>query len=125
MTDDVSRAPTGDRHLPPVVRTALPILVVMVAIIGAYLFGTTRPAVSIHTAVPSSVEGAISIEADGWTYGVPLDGVEWIDSQNAWHESGRPECLPPIGTTRSVTFGAVEVTVHGTTWRPVVWVDCR
>ena len=103
----------------------LPVLVVVVVIIGAFLFGTTRPAVSIHTAVPSSAEGAISIEADGWTYGVPLDGVEWIDAGNVWHDGGRPTCLPPAGTTRPVTFGAVEVTVQGSTWRPVVWVDCR
>ena len=125
MTQEASQGATDGGRVPAVVRRFLPVLVLVAAIVGSYLFGTTRPAVSIHTAVPSSVEGAISIEADGWSYGVPLDGVEWIDSQNAWHESGRPECLPPTGTTRSVTFAAVEVTVHGTTWRPVVWVDCR
>jgi hypothetical protein len=89
------------------------------------LVGVARPAIATHVGIPSSAEGAISIEADGWTYSVPLDGVAWIDSTNSWRDGDRPECLPPTGTTRPVTFGAVEVTVEGSTWRPVVWVDCR
>jgi hypothetical protein len=102
-----------------------PRLLAAAAVVLAYFLGTLRPAVGIHTAVPSSAEGAITIMADGLSYGVPLDGVRWVDSAGSWHESGRPECLPPEGTTRAVTFGAVEVTVEGSTWRPVVWVDCR
>jgi ribose 1,5-bisphosphokinase PhnN len=105
------------------------LLVVAVAVSAALaawlLIGATHQTVSIHTAVPSSAEGAISIEADGWTYGVPLDGVRWIDETNTWHQDGRPDCLPAAGTTLPVTFGAVEVTVEGVGWRPVVWVDCR
>ena len=109
-------------------RRAVVVLVVAVAVLAlaAWLVGgATRQIVSIHTAVPSSAEGAISIEADGWTYGVPLDGVVWIDAQNVTHDDGRPDCLPAEGTTRPVTFAAVTVTVEGRTWRPVVWVDCR
>ena len=97
-------------------------LIALVAI--AFYVGTTRPAVAIHTAVPSSAEGAISIDADGWTYSVPLDGAQWVDAAG-WHESGRPSCLPPEGTNVAVRFGSIEVTVEGTAWRPVVWVDCR
>jgi hypothetical protein len=110
-------------------RSRFVLAVVAIAVLGALaawlLVGVTRQTVSIHTAVPSSAEGAISIEAAGWTYGVPLDGVRWIDGTNTWHEDGRPECLPASGTTLPVTFAAVEVTVNGATWRPVVWVDCR
>jgi hypothetical protein len=99
------------------------VLVLLVA--AAFYLGTTRPAVSMHTAVPASASGAISIEADGWTYSVPLDGVEWIDGHGSWHDSERPSCLPPGGTTSPVTFASVQVTVEGSTWRPVVLVDCR
>jgi hypothetical protein len=122
--EDSVPAQDGSRISPSVlVGIALAVFVVG---LGAYLLvAAIRPVVSIHTGVPSSVEGAISIEADGWTYGVPLDGVRWIDSTNSWHGGGRPDCLPATGTTTPVTFGAVEVTVEGTTWRPVVWVDCR
>jgi hypothetical protein len=113
----------NDRRAPFV----LVAVAVAVLVAGAawLLGGATHQTVSIHTAVPSSAEGAISIEADGWTYGVPLDGVRWIDASNTWHEDGRPDCLPSTGTTLPVTFGAVEVTVEGVGWRPVVWVDCR
>ena len=77
------------------------VAVAALAVLGAWLlFGATRQTVSIHTAVPSSAEGAISIEADGWTYGVPLDGVRWIDGANTWHDGGRPDCLPAAGTSR-------------------------
>jgi hypothetical protein len=109
---------------PPSVRVVVAVAVLVA--LGAWLLvGATRQTVSVHTAVPSSAEGAISIEADGWTYGVPLDGVRWIDETNTWHEDGRPDCLPAAGTTLPVTFGAVEVTVDDVRWRPVVWVDCR
>jgi hypothetical protein len=101
------------------------VLGLIVGLGAAFLIGTTRPTVSIHTGVASSAEGAISIEADGWTYGVPLDGVAWIDKNNSRHYGGRPDCLPSTGATRPITFAAVEVTVEGSTWRPVVWVDCR
>jgi hypothetical protein len=87
--------------------------------------GIGRAPVTIHTGEAGSAEGAISIEADGWTYSVPLDGVMWVDTLNSWHESGRPDCLPPTGATRPVTFGAVDVSVEGVQWRPVVWVSCR
>jgi hypothetical protein len=82
------------------------------------------PAVILRGEVHSA-EGAISIETGEWTYGVPFDGVRWVDSDNVWHDEGRPECLPPIDPPATVTFAAVEVTIEGSTWRSVVWVDCR
>ena len=72
-----------------------------------------------------AAEGAISIETADWTYAVPLDGVSWVAEDDVWHDSGRPDCLQPSDQVTTVTFAAVEVTVEGTTWRPVIWVHCR
>jgi len=72
-----------------------------------------------------STEAQISIETADWTYSVPLDGVWWVDQENVWHDSGRPECLAPMNAPAAVTFAAVEVTIEGAMWRPVVWIDCR
>lgn len=100
-------------------------LLLIGALLVAYYAGTLRPTIAVHTAVPSSAEGAISIQADGWTSSVPLDGVEWLDRTGAAHDAGRPDCLPPTGATTPVTFGSVEVNRNGLAWRAVVWVDCR
>ena len=101
-------------------------ILVILAVVVAYYAGTLRTAISYHTAVPSSAEGAVSIEADGWTYGLPApDGVDWTDQNGAFHDGGRPDCLPPEGATRSVRFATIEVTINGMTWRPIIWVDCR
>lgn len=101
-------------------------ILVILAVVIAYAAGSLRPAISFHTAVPMSAEGAVSIEADGWTYGLAApDGVAWTDTSGAVHEGGRPDCLPPEGTTEPVRFATTEVTIDGTTWRPIVWVDCR
>ena len=86
---------------------------------------TTSNEVVVLTGVAHSAEGAISIETGDWTYGVPLDGVQWTDANGAWHEGGRPDCLPPAEETIPVRFAAVEVTIEGVTWRPVVWVSCE
>lgn len=100
-------------------------LLLVAAVVAAYFVGTLRPTPQIHIGEAHSAEGAITLEADGWSYGVPVGGVAWIDAFGSWHEDGRPDCLPPTGTTEAVTFAAVEVTIDGTTWRPVLWVDCR
>jgi hypothetical protein len=83
----------------------------------------TSSNVTFHTGVPSSAEGAISVEADGWTYSIPLD-VLWVDAQGVVHDGDRPACLPPEGATGAVRFASVDVTVEGTSWRQVVWVAC-
>ncbi|MBI3890353.1 MAG: hypothetical protein HY303_02350 [Candidatus Wallbacteria bacterium] len=98
-------------------------LLLVILVIAAFYVGSTRSSVSVHTGVPSSAENAISIEADGWTYGIPLD-VAWYGS-DGFHESGRPTCLPVEGTTQPITFGAVDVSKDGGSWKAVVWVDCR
>jgi hypothetical protein len=84
--------------------------------------GATSP--QIQTGRADAAEGAISIETGGWTYSVPLDGVYWIDEAGTHHDSGRPDCLAP-GVSRQIRFAAVETTIEGTTWRPVVWVSCQ
>ena len=90
---------------------------------GAYFLGTTRPMVWTHTGEADSSVGAISVEVDGWTYNIPLD-VEWLDASGAWHESGRPDCLPPTNVTVPVTFGSIDLTDTNLGWRQVVWVAC-
>jgi len=71
-----------------------------------------------------AAEGAISITTAEWTYAVPLDGVTWVDAAGTIHDSGRPDCLAP-GASRQVRFAAVEVTIAGSRWRPVVWISCQ
>lgn len=110
------------------IRLAIGVLAVVaiLAAVGGYFVGSSRSGVSIHTGKAHSVQGQISVTGeDGWVYGVPLD-VPWTDAGGAWHEGDRPACLPPVGDVPApVTFAAVQVTVNGMTWRPVVWVSCR
>jgi hypothetical protein len=102
----------------------LVVALVVVAGSAGYLFGS-RSSATVLTGRADSAEGAISITTADWTYGVPLDGVMWTDRLNRLHESGRPECLAPDVASFQVRFAAVEVTVNDSTWRPVVWIDCR
>ena len=85
--------------------------------------GATR--IAILEGDAHAAEGAISIETGDWTYAVPLDGVTWVSADGVWNDSGRPDCLSPRNGTVRVRFAAAEVTIDGTTWRPVIWVDCR
>ncbi len=76
------------------------------------------------TATASSASGAISVEAEGHTYGIPLD-VAWQDARGAFHESGRPECLPPSGKEEGpVRFLATAVDADGLKFRQVFFVEC-
>ena len=107
-------------------RIFLAVIVLVAALGAAFLLGGRLHPVSIQTGTAHSASGAISIEdANGWFYSVPLDGVMWTDSKNALHDGERPDCLPPTGTTNPVKFAWVDVTVETSSWRSVVWVDCR
>jgi hypothetical protein len=76
------------------------------------------------TAEALSAEGAIGVTHDGRSYGVPTD-VRWRDARGREYLDGRPDCLPPVGTTvPAARFTAVEVEVNGTTTRQVVFVEC-
>jgi len=103
--------------------TALGAVLVVAAATG-FAAGTWRFGPSIHTGMAHSAEGAISVESDGWFYGVPMD-VAWTDVQNSFHERGRPDCLPPSADLIPIRFSAVEVSAQGVQWRQVVWIDCR
>jgi hypothetical protein len=69
-------------------------------------------------------DGGGTIFADDWSYGFSAD-ASWTDGGNTFHDSGLPDCLPPLSSVEGVRFAWVEVTVEGATWRPVVWIDCR
>ena len=75
--------------------------VLVIAAGAAYFLGTMRSTVSIHTGIASSGDVATSVEADGWTYSVPWDGVYWVDSINRLHMDGEPACLPPARSSGS------------------------
>jgi hypothetical protein len=67
-----------------------------------------------------------TIESGGWSYGVS-QGVDWIDASGTHHDDGWPTCLGPVGSSPTVRFGAVPVTLPdmGGTYRAVVYIDCR
>ena len=105
--------------------SALVLVAVAVAFVGGFGAGRAQPAVTIRTGTAYSAEGAISIQSGDWTYGVPLD-VAWVGADNAWRDSGRPECLPPSTTIiDNVRFASVDAAIENLGWRPVIWVDCR
>ena len=103
--------------------TALGLVIVLAVAIG-FAVGKWRFGPAIHTGMAYSAEGAISVEFDDWSYGIPMD-IAWTDRQNAFHERGRPDCLPPSVDLIPIRFSAVEVSAQGVEWRQVVWVDCR
>jgi hypothetical protein len=68
-----------------------------------------------------------TVTVAGWSYGILGTGnLTWFDRQGTAHDSGWPSCLRGIGRRVPITFGAVPVTSpDGSSWRQVVWVDCR
>jgi hypothetical protein len=79
-----------------------------------------------HTATAHLGSKQVLIEYEGWSYGASGSVESWIDGTGSWHESGWPQCFRvPAGTEVTVRFQAREVTVDGTTWRPIVSIDCR
>lgn len=111
-------------------RARSPILVglaVAVSLVVGILIGLSWPS-SIgndewHTGTGAVGTDQVSIDYDGWTYGVE-SSVAWIDAQGTWHDGGWPTCLRQQGS-RTVRFQARSVTVDDTTWRPIVAIDCR
>ncbi|GAA1794518.1 hypothetical protein GCM10009795_045090 [Nocardioides hankookensis] len=108
-------------------QVALIVLGVLGLSLGGYVVGHLRPATVHHERAGClSAPGAISCDlSDGWTIGVPRD-VSWTDVQGAWHDDGRPQCLPPTGRGLEGPVGLswVEAEVDGVGWRQVVHVDC-
>jgi hypothetical protein len=99
-------------------------VITVVAIAAGFAAGSWRFGPATHSGMAQSAEGTISVESEGWWYGIPLD-IPWTDKQNSFHDRGRPDCLPPSEAPIPVRFSAVEVNSGTTQWRQVVWVDCR
>ena len=96
------------------------------ALVVGFLIGTWRTGATVHTGrADTQADGGGSITTDDWTYGF-LPGVSWVDASNVWHQGDEPpECLVAARSVEGVRFAAVEVSIEGSTWRPVVWIDCR
>jgi hypothetical protein len=104
--------------------SGLTLVLVGVALVAGYLIGTLRSGSSMHTGrADVAGDGGGSITTDEWTYGFAAD-LDWLSRDGSRHEGDQPECLPPGASVDNLRFAAVEVTVEGATWRPVVWVDC-
>jgi hypothetical protein len=79
--------------------------------------------VVVLTGRADGASDGLTIETAGWSYGGGF-GFRWVDETGSIHDGGRPDCVPE-GGSRMVRFAATEVTVDGSTWRPIVWLDCR
>lgn len=111
---------TNPRWLASLVATAL------LAGGAGYVAGGSRSGVSILTGdAQSGIDQTSAQTPNGFSYDIPVDRIHWVDSEGSLHENGRPECLPSAGQAKAVKFAAVEVSIEGVTWRPVVWVSCR
>jgi hypothetical protein len=97
----------------------------MVAVIvSGCATGAVSPDIQTGRADVNAAGDGGSITTSDWTYGLPTEGVNWVDAEGTFHDGGRPECLAP-GTSTEVRFAAVNVEVDGQTWRPVVWISCQ
>jgi hypothetical protein len=68
---------------------------------------------------------SVIVAGSSWVYGISGVG-QWVDQQGQTHAGGWPACLSTPGKTVPVTFGWIPVTApDGSSWRQVVWVDCR
>ena len=66
----------------------------------------------------------VTIDHDGWSYGARGSIPHWIDMDGVEHDGGWPDCLRGSGSSW-IRFAATEVTLDGTTTRPIVAVDCE
>jgi hypothetical protein len=106
---------------PSVLRIAVGLLVVIVAVALGYVVGNRdHQSVTTRTGIAYASPSQASVVARGWTYSISLD-VPWIDSQGTIHQGGRPSCLPAYRRS-PIVFGTVNVPAIG--MRSVVWVRC-
>ena len=107
-------------------RLVVGFVVLCLIVCGAFLAGErqgNRTTVLTGTAYTGISEATVTVA--GWSYGIS-GNVPWFDSQGTEHIGGWPSCLRGVGRRVPITFGAVPVTApDGTSWRQVVWVDCR
>ena len=91
---------------------------------AGYAVSAHRSNVTVLTGTFYVGDREASAQVNGWVYGI-ADGVGWLDSSNSWHDTGWPDCLGPVGASKTVRFGYTSV--DGPTsqsWRQVVWVSC-
>jgi hypothetical protein len=99
--------------------------ILLIAAVLGYALGTTRDRVMQLTGSASVGNTVASIEAGGSYYGVS-GSVAWIDATGSFHDDGWPACFGEVGSTTTVRFGALDVTLpDGGGFRQVVYVDCR
>lgn len=104
--------------------SGLTFVLVGVALVAGYLIGAWRSGASIHTGQTYVAgDGSGSSTTDDWTYGFAAD-IDWLSRDGSKRDGDQRECLPPGASVDNLRFAAVEVTVEGGAWRPVVWVDC-
>jgi hypothetical protein len=104
---------------------AIALLVLAVVGILGYQAGSSSRIVTEEVGCLSA-EGVIGCTlADGWDVSMTLD-ISWTDAQGSFHESGRPECLPPTGRGLEgpVRISWTDMDVDGTGWRQVLHVVC-
>jgi hypothetical protein len=100
------------------------VAIVALFLLAGFLIGTWRSGTKIATGrAQSAGDGGGSIITDDWTYGFSAD-VPWTDAQDAWHDGGIPDCLPPLSSVDGVRFAWTEAAIEGLSWRSVVWIDC-
>lgn len=75
--------------------------------------------------VAGDLTASVTVAGSSWVYGI--SGVDqWVDRQGQTHSGGWPACLSTPEQTVPITFGWMPVTApNGSSWRQVVWVDCR
>jgi hypothetical protein len=93
--------------------------------------------VTIRKAAVASDQGShrlLTVNVDGWAYGIEDQVQHWVDESGVLHDSGWPTCLEPSNpgdgpqaNPAEVTFrfAAAEVSTGILAWRPVVMVDCQ
>jgi hypothetical protein len=108
------------------IRVAVAFVVLCLIAGGLFLAGErhgNRTTVLAGMAYTGINEATVTVA--GWSYGIS-GNVPWFDSQGTEHIGGWPSCLRGVGRRVPITFGAVPVTApDGSSWRQVVWVDCR
>ncbi len=127
--DERGRAPALSRR---VTRAAAVIAAACLIALLAFVAGehqqrqvTVLRGVAGVEGVAGDLTASVIVAGSSWVYGI--SGVDqWVDHLGEDHVGGWPTCLSTPERTVPITFGWVPVTApDGSSWRQVVWVDCR
>lgn len=70
---------------------------ILVSCLGGIVWGQRHPVVRVDETTCLALKSQIGCTlSDGWDISVSTD-VPWVDAAGVFNESGRPECLPPVG----------------------------